>query len=117
MIGQNAGAGQPLPILVHRLALIVRFGRNLVRGCDRLCLGFGEAGATFIGQRVERHPVQAVTGGADFLVDLEATLQGSAVVRAERPFKGEGHILDRARIGAGGKRRCRYGKKCNNGKP
>src|SRR6202012_3979932 len=33
--------------------------------------------------------VQAVTGRADFLVDLEAALQGAAVIGAERTFERE----------------------------
>ena len=38
---------------------------------------------------------EAVAGGADFLIDLKAALQGAAVIGAERAFKGEVHILGR----------------------
>ena len=37
--------------------------------------------------------LQAVAGGADFLIDLEAALQGAAVIGAERAFEAELLIL------------------------
>ncbi len=90
VVGRDAGPRQALAVLVEQLALpCCGTGRALVAGGDGLDLGLGEAGPARIGQRVEGDAVEAVTGRADFLVDLEAALQGRAVIGAEGTFEGE----------------------------
>ena len=97
----DARTGQALAFVVGRLAFVVRIGRNLVAGGDCLALRFAEANtaATLAtAQIVERDAIEAVTGGADFLVDLETTLHGRAVICAERTVERKAHILGRHRL-------------------
>src|SRR5690606_17948978 len=68
-------------------------GRNFVSGGDRLELVRVVAD---VFQRAEGHQLQAVTGGAHFLVNLEAALQLGAIVQAEDAFVREGHLLRRS---------------------
>src|SRR5436309_2120754 len=46
---------------------------------------------------MERDAVEAVAGGADFLVDLKAALQRCTVVHAEWPIEGPAGLLGRQR--------------------
>src|SRR6185312_7545427 len=100
VIGQNARAGQRIALVVRRLALVVGFGHDLVAGGDGFRLrGAEEAGTTAgIRQIVERDAVQAVTSGADFLVDLEAALERRAIIEAEWAFEREVLRLRRERL-------------------
>src|SRR5258708_33637386 len=75
--------GGPAGPLEH-LALIVRTILDLVFGCERRRLRRGIPRTAGIGEIAERDIGQPVTGGADFLVDFEPTLQRSTIVTAER---------------------------------
>ena len=52
------------------------------RGGQRLDGGLGELRAAGLGEVAEAHALQAVAGGADLLIDLEAALQLGPVVLA-----------------------------------
>ena len=65
----------------------------------RLGLGLGEVRDRPASSRLWKATwFEAVTGRADFLVDLEAALQGAAVIGAERAFEREVHVLGRQRL-------------------
>ena len=64
------GAGE----FLDRLALVVGTGDDVVAGGDRLHLRVGELRPARLRQGVEGDAIEAVTGRADFLVDLEAAL-------------------------------------------
>ena len=76
--------GQPARPLEH-LALVVRTVGHLKSGRDRRRLRLGEAGAAGIGEVAERQKLQAVTGGADLAIDLEAALKLLRIVEPNGP--------------------------------
>ena len=89
MIGE---AARPL----EHFALVVRAVLDLELGCDSRRLLLGEARAAGIGEVAERQELEAVAGGADLAIDLEAALELLRVVHAERP--GERPALPRRRL-------------------
>src|SRR3546814_13170163 len=66
---------------LEHLARVIRPVGDLEGGRQRFHLGFREAD---IAKVAEGHILHRVTGGADFFVDLIATLQLAPVERAER---------------------------------
>src|SRR6202035_3278153 len=72
---------------VEHVAGIVRTVLDLVFGRERRRLRHRIAGAAGIGEIAERDVGQPVAVRADFLVDLQAALQGAAIELAERTGK------------------------------
>ena len=68
MIGE---AARPL----EHFALVVRAVMDLELGRDSRRLRLGEARAAGIGEIAERQELEAVAGGADLAIDLEAALE------------------------------------------
>src|SRR5262249_27462760 len=73
---------------LEHLAVVVRAVLDLVLRRERRCLRRRVAGAAGVGEVAERDIGQAVAGRADFLVDLQATLQRAAIILAEPAGKG-----------------------------
>ena len=93
MVGRPGGA----PIIYFGVEHLVKLGIGAH-------LVFWQVRTALIPKRAQGNILQAVTGRADFGVNLQAALQLHLVIRAERPLERE-VIVGHLRCLAGGKRR------------
>ena len=89
---------------LEHVARLVRTVLDLVFGRESADLRLGEFRAARLCEVAERDVVDAVAGGADLAVDLEAALQLRAVELPERALKGPPELRRHRRLARGVKR-------------